>query len=421
MNEDVVITGTGMVSALGNNLSLSWENLISGECGIRSIGSFNAHGFNCTAAAEVNGLGAEELNVHPRDSRIMDKHAYMLLKASRDAFMQSGLDKTSVAPEEIGYFAAMGMVDYNLEDLLPPVLKSIDDQGRLDYDKFFSAAYQEIHPLWPLSMLNNINFCQVAIDLGIKGENTTFAPHSDSGIHSIIEAYNAVIENKAEVILAGGVSEKVSPSSLARASIFGILNSSESLCRPFGKDRSGTILGEGCGIVSVELLSHAKARHVPCLAKISGYGSSFGSSGSNCATSGAISVSMNTALTKAGLKPCDIDLIMAHGDGTFEGDINEAEAIHETFDDCLDTVNVYSSKAALGHLLSGASAVDVVIGTNILRNGIIPAVSGSAPLDENIKFNIVKGEALKADPSRIMINSRSYEGQCASLIIEAVN
>ena len=130
---------------------------------------------------------------------------------------------------------------------------------------------------------------------------------------------------------------------------------------------------------------------------------------------------MNTALAKAGLKPGEIDLIMAHGDGTLEGDNNEAEAIHQTFADCVDTVYVYSSKAALGHLLSGASAVDVVIGTNILKNGIIPAVSGSAPLDENIKFNIIKGEPLKADPARIMINSRSYEGQCASLIIEAVD
>ncbi len=419
MNEQVVITGAGMVNALGRSLPASWDKLASGKCGIRSIESFNAKGLNCTAAAEVNDLNAEELNVHPRDSRIMDKHAYMLLKASRESFSHAGLDKASVDPNNIGYFASMGMVDYNLEDLLPSVLKSLDDKGNLDYDKFYSGAYQEIHPLWPLSMLNNINFCQVAIDLGIRGENTTFAPHSDSAIHSIIEAYNAVLEKQAEVILAGGVSEKVSPSSLARASMAGILNSNDISCRPFGKNSTGTMLGEGCGIITIELLSHAIARQAPCLARISGYGSSFGSSDiSNSATSAAISLSMETALEKAELKPGDIDLIIAHGDGAPEGDANEAEAIHNTFAGCLNTLHVYSSKAALGHLLSGASAVDVVIGTNILINGIIPAIFDSGPLEDNIALNLVRGDPLKADPARIMINSRSYEGQCASLIIE---
>lgn len=425
MNDKVVITGAGLISSLGLNASETWEALLAGKCGIQRINNFDAQGFDCPVAAQVYGLGPSELGIHPRDYRIMDKHSYMLMKSSRDAFKQSKLDNGAVPPEEIGYFAGMGMVDYNIEDLIPSVLESLDEKGHLDYNKFYSGAFQQIHPLWPLSMLNNINFCQVAIDLGIKGENTTFCPHSDSGIHAVIEAYNTVIEEKAKVVLAGGVSEKVSPMSIARGLWSGILNISDNIdeikCSPFGKDRRGTVLGEGCGIISVELESTAKNRGVPALAAVTGYGSSFEAvKESNCPTSKAISLAMEQAIAGANLGPSDIDLIIAHGDGTYIGDKNEIDAIHRTFSGCIEKINVYSSKGALGHMLAGAAAVDAVLGIFIIKNGIIPAVYNTLPIDDSIKFNCISGKPFTSNPRRILINSRSYEGQCASLIIEAV-
>lgn len=420
MDNKVVITGTGLISSLGGSGAETWEALLSGKSGISSVKDFPSDGFKCRAAAQVRGLKPAELGIHPRDSRIMDRHSYMLLKATRDAYGDARLDSYTIAPENIGYFAAMGMVDYNIDDLLPSVLKSLNDEGNLDYDRFFSSAYQDIHPLWPLSMLNNINFCQVAIYLGIKGDNTTFSPHSDSGIHSIAEAYNSVLEKKADVVLAGGVSEKVSPLSIARASLSGTLNTDGASCSPFDKRRNGTVLGEGSGIVAVELLSSAEQRHVSCLAGISGYGASCGSERkNNCATTAAVSISMEAALAKADLKPAEIDLIIAHGDGTVTGDNNEAEAIHQTFAGHTDKLTVFSSKAALGHMLSGAAAADVVLGTYILKNGIIPAVSASISVEDSIKFNVLN-KPLEKEVKRILINSQSYEGQCASLIIEAV-
>jgi 3-oxoacyl-[acyl-carrier-protein] synthase II len=426
MNDKVVITGTGLVTSLGNSAKETWDALIAGKCGIYPIEDFDARGFDCHIAAQVKGLEPSKLDIHPRDSRIMDKHSYMLLKCSREAFKQSRLDKDDIPPEDIGYFAGMGMVDYNIEDLLPSVLKSLDSEGALNYSKFFLQEYQQIHPLWPLSMLNNISFCQVAIDLGIKGENTVFSPHADSGIHAIIEAYNTVKERKAKVVLAGGVSEKVSPLSLARASWFGILNTSgkdnHTGCRPFGKDRKGTILGEGCGVLALELESSARKRQTPWLAGISGYGTSFEKSKeANCPTTSAISLSMKETLNKAGLQPEDIDLIIAHGDGTYRGDKNEIEAINHTFADCIDKVKVFSSKAAIGHLLAGSPVVDIILGIYIFKNGIIPPVYNSLPIDSHVRFNLISREPVKVKPKRILINSQSYEGQCASLIIEAMD
>jgi 3-oxoacyl-(acyl-carrier-protein) synthase len=163
MAEDrVVITGTGMVCALGKTPEEVWGTLLSGKTGIRPIEGFDAGGFACTSAAQIRDLNVAELGVRPRDARIMDTHSYLLMKSTRDAFQQAGLDRTSIPREEIGFFAGMGMVDYEVGDLLPAVVKSLDGRGHLDYSAFYSQAYTEIYPLWPLKMLNNIGFCQVA-------------------------------------------------------------------------------------------------------------------------------------------------------------------------------------------------------------------------------------------------------------------
>ncbi|MBI5098701.1 MAG: hypothetical protein HZB30_05630 [Nitrospirae bacterium] len=458
MDDKVVITGMGVVSSLGHSTSETWNALLSGGCGIRPIEDFDVQGFKCKVAAQVHGLSPLELGIHHRDARIMDKHSLMLMKCSQDAFKNSMVTAASIPGEDIGFFAAMGMVDYNIEDLLSAVLKSLDSHSNLNYTAFYSSGYQDIYPLWPLSMLNNISFCQVVVSLGIKGENTVFSPHADSGTQAIIEGANTIIEKRAQLVLAGGVSEKVSPLSLARTSWAGILNTSnpptppfakggntpltpldrgespplkkgekggfsdEMLCRPFGKDRKGTIIGEGCGIVTLESLSSAKKRQAPYFAAITGYACAFGKSEScNCPTSRALSNAMEQALFKADLKPSDIDLIIAHGDGTHMGDKNEIEAIHHTFSNCISKINVFSSKGAVGNLLAGAPAVDIILGICMLRDGIIPAVSNALPLDEDIRFKVISKEPLKKDLKRILINASSCEGQCASLIIEAVN
>lgn len=415
MDDRVVITGTGIVTSLGLSATETWDALLAGKSGIKPIEDFDASGFDCRTAAQVSGLNPSDLGIHPRDARIMDKHSFMLMKCSHDAFRESHIDRASLQGEDIGFFAGMGMVDYNREDLLPALLKSRAPDGNLDYDRFFSGGYQEMHPLWPLSMLNNISFSQVAISLDIRGENAVFAPHADSGAAAIAEAVRALFERKVKIALAGGVSEKVSPSSLARADLAGILstteNDREAACRPFSAKRNGTLLGEGCGILALELLSSARARGASCKSMITGYGFAFDS----------VAIAMQRAIENAGLSSSDIDVIIVHGDGTHAGDKNEAEAIHQIFSDCMEKIFVYSSKGALGNMFAGAPAVDIILGLHMLEHGLIPATLNSLPLDENVRFNLVHDEPLRASPKRIMVNSQSYEGQCASLIIEAVD
>ncbi len=414
-----------MVCSLGHSPSEAWDALLSGKHGIRPVEGFNVQGFDCRMAAQVRGLDPLELGIHSKDARIMDKHSYMLMKCTQDAFMQSKLHEASIPGEDIGFFVGMGMVDYEIEDLLQSVLKIRNSEGNINYDTFYLEGYQEIYPLWPLSMLNNITFCQAAISLDIRGENTVFSPHADSCVQAIAEGVKTIGDKKARVAIAGGVSEKVSPLSLTRAHLSNILNTSdktgEMMCRPFSSDRKGTLLGEGCGILVLEPRSSAMNRGIPFVAMIAGYGAACERSERPAPTVGALSHAMKQALANAAIQPSDIDAIIAHGDGTYEGDRNEIEAIHHVFSDCIDRINVFSSKGALGNLLAASPAVDVILGIHMIESGIVPPTLNSFPRESSIKFNLSSDQPLKNHPKRVMINSQSYEGPCSSLIIEDCN
>ncbi|MBA4373677.1 MAG: hypothetical protein C0402_12560 [Thermodesulfovibrio sp.] len=418
MSESVVITGAGITTSLGHTVSDVWAALLSGRSGIKKA--------DCSAVAPVSGLDPTGLGIHPRDARIMGKHTHMLIKASQDAYTSACIDRAEVSPEDIGFYAGMGMIDYSVDDLLPCVLKSLCGDGAIDYDRFFASGYREIHPLWPLSMLNNISFCQAAIGLNIRGENTVFSPHADSGLIAIAEGVRTILENRARIVLAGGVSEVISPLSLARGNYFNILatasGTSAAACSPFGVNRQGTLLGEGSGITSLELRSHADARGALYSTMITGFGiACHRDVQASCPSVYGISTAMQQALRSAERLPQDIDLIIAHGDGTLAGDRNEAEAIQAVFAEGQRQPNVYSSKAALGNLLAGAGAVDIILGACMIEHGTVPPVAGAYSHDSGLKVTMIKDRPESMKLQRIMINALSYEGQCSSLIIEAAN
>jgi 3-oxoacyl-[acyl-carrier-protein] synthase II len=427
MNDTIVITGAGLVCSLGQSPGEVWDALVSGKTGIGPIRSFDARGFGCRAAAQASAVSPAPKGIQPKLARMMDKHLPMLLLAATDAHAMGGVPGASIPPGDIGFFAGMGMIDYEVEDLILSVLKSSDSARNLDYDLFYADGYQEIYPLWPLSMLDNVAFCQVSINLDVQGENAVFCPHADSGAQAVAEGVKAVLNGRARMVLAGGVSEKVSPMSLARAHRFGIVNISEdegkaSLCRPFSSERCGTILGEGCGMVLMESASSAASRHAAPLAAISGFGFACErEKGAFAPTAGAVASAMQSALGCAGLDPSDIGAVIAHGDGTLTGDRNEAEAICSVFSGSIGDLGVFSSKGALGHMFAGAPGVDLVLAIEMIRRGEIPPTLNAPPLDAGARFHVASSVPSPLGKRRILVNSSSYEGQCASIVIESVS
>jgi len=420
MDGDIVITGAGAVTSLGLNPSDTWNSLMEGKTGLSRITEFDPEGFPCRYVAIVSGLDGDSLNMRHRDARIMNRHAFMLLKASEDACGDAELDNAGLGAGDIGFFAGMGMVDYETEDLLPAIRSSLRSDGGIDYERFYSEGFRESYPLWPLSMLNNISFCMVAIRLGICGANTVFSPHADSTFQAVTEGIHLLLDNGAGAVIAGGVSEKITPSGLARMLIKGVLNTSDEQpqkCRPFSSERQGALPGEGAGAVVLETLSGAEKRGVTPLVRVSGYGYGFGLDGGLYPDPGAIAASMEGAMTMAGVGPGDIDLVIAHGDGTPGSDGNEAEALNSLFAGPACDVMVFSSKGALGNMLAGSAAVDVVMALRMLQEGVVPPTLNSGDPDGMVRFRISDKPA-RIPLNRVMINALSYEGQAATLMVE---
>jgi 3-oxoacyl-[acyl-carrier-protein] synthase II len=425
MKDHAVITGTGLVCALGQNLEEVWEALLLGRTGIRRVETLAAAGFPCLFGASAEIRAREETGIAPRLAGLMEKHLSMLFHCSQQALARSHPQGMVVPPEEIGFYAAMGMVDYDVDALLPAVVKSRNAQGSLDYDRFFAQGYQEIYPLYPLAMLNNVAFCQVAIALDIRGENAVFSPHADAGLQAFAEGMATILEQKSRLVLAGGVSETLSPISLSRARLAGILNtwvdSDTAPCRPFAADRQGTVLGEGGGMVTLERESEALARGVRPLARITGFGFSFRSAGETSQSGdNALAGAMQQACANARTSAMEVDLVIAHGDGTVAGDLYEMEALHQIFAKRVGALPVFASKGALGHLLSGSPALDLILATQMLRHQVIPPCPSATPLDPRAGFVMATDQPLVRPIRRIVINACSHEGPCASMVVEAL-
>ena len=299
----------------------------------------------------------------------------------------------------------MGMVDYHIEDLLSSVLKSLSQSGDLDYDRFFSTGYQEIYPLWPLGMLNNVAFCQAAIHFGLQGENCVFSPHGDAGIQAVAEAVKVLEEGKAKVALAGGVSEEVSPLSLARAKLKGLIGPPDVKRGAKSAERapSGIGLGECGAMLVLEPLPGAIERGANILARVMGFGFSCQREDKgNFASRQAMCSAMEGALSQAQVRPDQIGLIML---GSYCQ--NEIEAVREIFGTGGEAPIAASSGRALGEMLAAGPILNAAIGLSI------PDLS-------TLTRDIWQGGASPGVPSSsslILVNGLSYEGGCASMII----
>ena len=351
----------------------------------------------------------------------MDLPSYMLLKCALAVFHEAGWDVARIPAEDIGLFTGMGTIDLRVNDLLPAVLSSLDDAGQFDNDRFWSGGYQQIYPLISLFMSNNISPCQAAIRMAIRGENAVFSSHAGAGAQAIIEAIKTLREGRAQAAITGGVSEKVSLFSLARGHFDGILNLTDPSINRDGIESAiygeGIYLGEGAGFLALESLQTALARGISARAMITGCGSAFEPEPNLAAPSAAaIAEAMRLALQNAQLSASDIDVIILHRDGATAGDKNEATAVEEVFGSHSNKLTAYSTKSALGHMLAAAPVVDTIVASQILQNGLVPGTC--SPRGSGKEDNFCG--PIEVASRRVLVNCRSWEGHCDSLIVETV-
>ncbi len=402
----VVVTGVGMITALGHNACDNWTELVEGRSGIRRISLFDPAGYESQVAGEVAGFDPAEY-MDRKEARRADRVTQFAIVAADEALKQARYDAADNGTDmAVVIGTAIGGITTLMEE----------------YDKLLAKGPGRVSPFLMPMMLSDMTSGQLSIKLGAKGVNYALISACASGADSIGEAANIIRRGDAEIALAGGTEAAITPICMAGFSAAKALTTSNNYparaSRPFDKTRDGFVMAEGAGVLVIESEEHALKRGATILAELAGYGATSDAFHiTQPAEDGAGAVrAMRKALAEAGLQPDDIDYMNAHGTSTPMNDKLETLAIKKVFAEYAYELPVSSTKSMTGHLLGAAGAVEAGICVMALQHQVIPPTANYETPDPDCDLDYVPNTARSAQLEAVMSNSLGFGGHNASLI-----
>lgn len=409
----VVITGLGAITPLGNTIDEFWKNIVEGKSGVGPITKFDASKFKTRFACEVKGFNPDQYG-DKKEMRKYDLFTQYAIAASEQAIKDSGLDFANM---DLAQRAEIG------------VIWSSGNGGIATFEEQLQEFHQgdgtpRFNPFFIAKMIVDIAAGVISIRNGLHGPNYCPVSACASSNTAIINALDTIRMGKATVMIAGG-----SEAAITKASVGGF-NASQALSknnehyekasRPFDKDRDGFVIGEGAGALILEELEHAKKRGAKIYAEVVGGGmaaDAYHLTGTAPDGIGA-ALCIEKALRDAGIDASKIDYINAHATSTGLGDISELKGIQKVFGNGL--VAISATKSMTGHLLGAAGAVEGIICTLAVKDGIIPATINLEHRDEEIEelVNIVSGKSLRKDIQYALNNSFGFGGHTACSVFK---
>ena len=415
----VVITGLGLVSSIGNNVSETWDNLITGKSGIKKISSFDVSDLPCKIAGYISH--------NEKDEYYVDRSKYLETREinRNDRFIQYGLIASKMAVEDAG-------------------LMTLDDKSKLrvgvsvgsgigGLETIYNGSItlnekgsRKISPFFIPSSLINLTSGQISIKFGFKGPNHSVVTACATGAHSIGDAAEMIKRGAAEIMIAGGSEAAVCKLGVAgfcaARSLSTKYNDQPSKAsRPWDKDRDGFVIGEGAGIVVLEDYENAKKRGAKIYAELIGYGmsgdahhitkpSEDGSGGFRA---------MSEALKMSSVNSDEINYINAHGTSTVLGDDIELSAIMRLTGGN-DKIKISSTKSSIGHLLGAAGSVEAIITILSINHNIVPATLNLYNPSHNFKVDLVPHNSIDHKVEIALSNSFGFGGTNAALLFKSI-
>ena len=409
----VVVTGMGMVTALGNDVPTTWAGLLAGRSGIGPIESFDPSRLTVRIAGEVRGLDASGI-LDRKDLRRTDRCIQVGLVAAREALLQAGLPERfeGELAEHTGVILGTGLggVGTLIDGFTTNALRGPD----------------RISPFLIPMGIPNIGAGQIAIQFGMTGPNFTTVSACASGGHALGESSEIIRRGDADVMVAGGVEACIYEAVIGGFSAMRALSRRNdepaAASRPFDSGRDGFVIGEGAGVVILEALEHAEARGATILAELVGYGATADASHITLPAPGGIGAvrAARRALVKAGLTPDDIDHVNAHATSTPEGDKSELQAIRTIFGESAGRISVTANKSMLGHTLGAAGAIEAIVTILTIREGCVPpTINLTDPDPMATGLDLTPNVAVAHQIRTALSNSFGFGGQNAALIFTA--
>jgi len=408
MRKDVVITGMGCITPLGDNPEILWQNILAGKSGVAPITLFDCSELKTQFAAEIKNFDAV---AHlGRETRRMDRFAQFAVVCARQALQNSGLVVTAENRDRIGAVIGSGIGGVH----------TLTEQFRIMSERGPSRVSAFLVPM----MIPDSAGAYIAIDLGIRGPNMAISTACATGTNTIGEAAELIRRGHADVVFAGGAEAAIVPLAMSGLINVGALSAEnadpQGASRPFDLTRSGFVIGEGAAVLVLESLEHAQARSASILAVVSGYGitnDAFHISAPSEDGEGAVRC-MRMAIEDSGLPATSIGYINAHGTSTPLNDKTETAAIKQVFGQSAYDIPVSSTKSMLGHLMGASGSVEAVICVQALRDGIAPPTINYHTPDPACDLDYVPNQARPiANLEHIMSNSFGFGGHNGTIIL----
>lgn len=415
MENRVVITGLGVVSPVGNNVTDFWNSLVEGKCGIDLIKGFEEYELPVSVAGQVKDFNPEADGLERNDIRRNDKFCIFALAAAAQAMADSGLKSgENIEPERLGVYIGSGIG--GMETFVN------------ETEKLLNEGVRRISPLFVPMMISNIASGNVAIKHNAQGVCLPIVTACATGTHAIGEAYRAIKHGYADAIIAGGAEASINPLAIGGFANSKALSRSEDPLKasiPFNLNRNGFVMGEGAGVLILESLENAQKRGAKIYAEVVGYGNSCDAHHVTAPSPDGIPASraIKQSLTEAGFDPeKDLLYINAHGTSTPLNDKTETAAIKLAMgEEAARKAIISSTKSMTGHMLGATGAVELIAATLTVKNGIVPPTIGLDEPDPECDLDYTPNFARKADITLAISNSLGFGGHNGCVAVRKWN
>jgi len=408
----VVVTGIGALTPIGNTVDDYWNGLINGVSGANLITLFDASKFKTKFACELKNFTATDF-LDKKEARKIDRFAQIAIVASDQAVLDAKINKETMNPDRIGVIFGSGIG--GLITFQNEVMDFAKGDGTPRFNPFFIPK-----------MILDIAGGQISMRHGFRGPNFAVVSACASSTNAIIDAFNYIRLNKADIILTGGSEAVVSEAGIGGFNAMKALSERNddylTASRPYDRDRDGFVLGEGAGVLVLEEMEHAIARGAHIYCEIAGGGATADAhhiTAPHPDGLGAKNV-MLAALEDAGLKPEDVDYINTHGTSTPLGDGAEVKAIMHVFGEHAYKLNISSTKSMTGHCLGAAGIIEAIACIKSINHSIIPPTinhfNNDPDLDANLNFTFNKAQERKVDVA--LSNTFGFGGHNAAVIVK---
>lgn len=426
----VVITGIGLVTALGTGTDATWKALVAGTSAVGPL-AFDASSLRSRLGADITGFDPAPYVSSRRALRNMTRNDQLGVAGAALALSDSGLRIGEDTADRVGLFVGGNKEISEPSKVLDAVLLARNDDGSTDMTRMGTEGAAQFYPLFYVEGLQAASLFYISQAHGMRGTNTYFAGAADAGATAIGRAFRAIRRGEATAAIAGGFDDATSWWSMSKTDTLGVLSTSNELgsgaVRPYDRGRDGYVLGEGAAFVVLEEAEAARRRGAEIYAELAGFGSGYDPGSDPAAPGGTapggrgLTHAVRGALDEARLDPGGIDHVAADGDATGSGDASEAAALHVALGPAAATVTASSVKAATGHLVAGAGALNVAMAALAVHHDEVPPTLNLADVDPACAgIDWVPGEARSTPVRQALALARGPQGQSVAIAVRAL-